>query len=69
MKNGKYRTKAGSTVVVSGKYSGTFDIDFDWLEELWSCSDCHPYIAEGRLLWDCKHHAGRSAELEPVVED
>ena len=31
--NGIYRTAAGSTVTISGKYSGISAVEFDWLEE------------------------------------
>lgn len=62
--NGKYRTKHGSTVTVSGKHSGRFDIDFDWLEEEGACIDCHPSVGDdGRLVWDCEYHESGSADL------
>ncbi len=37
--NGLYRTKAGSTVRVSGRYNGIIKIDFDWFEE-GGCIEC-----------------------------
>ena len=66
MRSGKYRTKAGSTVAVSGKHSGIFEIEFDWLEEQGSCIDCRPSVEEDRLVWCCLEHGCGSAELLPV---
>ena len=66
MKNGTYHTKAGSTVVVSGKYSGRFDISFDWLEESGACIDCSPSVEYNMLVWSCLEHEGGSAELIEV---
>lgn len=68
MKNGKYRTAKGSTVTVSGKYSGIFSVDFDWLEED-ACSDCEvdPVPSDGRLTWSCEYCDGGSAELAEIL--
>ena len=64
--NGKYRTKAGSTVEVSGAHSGRFNIEFDWFEEPGACIDCRPSVEEGRLVWNCEEHESGSAELVAV---
>ena len=37
----KYKTKAGSTVEISGKYNGIITIDWDWFEEN-ACIESHP---------------------------
>ena len=68
MKSGKYQTKAGSEVIVSGKHSGRYDIAFDWLEENGACCDCQPSVDDGYLVWSCDGHEGGSAVLR-LVED
>lgn len=72
--NGKYRTAAGSTLEVSGKHSGVFRVDFDWLEEVDACFDCQPdptpvETSPGvfRLVWHCDECDGGSAVLMPVA--
>ncbi len=37
----EYVSEKGSTVKVTGKYSGIFTIDFDWFEE-GACVEAHP---------------------------
>ncbi|MBC8186443.1 hypothetical protein H8E88_35635 [candidate division KSB1 bacterium] len=72
LENGKYRTKKGSIVTVSGKYSGIAKVEFDWLEED-ACIDCvpEPYpeefgINDYRLIWSCNYCDGGSAKLELI---
>lgn len=36
-----FRSVAGSTVTISGKYQGIFTIDWDWFEE-GACCDSQP---------------------------
>lgn len=74
--NGKYRTKAGSTVEISGAHSGISHVLFDWLEEQDSCYDCDPdpYPQDWgdgthHLVWCCEKCGGGSAALEPVPEE
>jgi hypothetical protein len=73
--NGSYRTKAGSTLQVSGKHGGIFTASFDWIEGDNACCDCHvdPVPAEWgnnewRLTWDCEVCSGGSARLIPVAQ-
>ena len=63
--NGKYKTKNGSIMTISGKYGGKAEISFDWLEEN-TCCDCHPepYDDEGYLVWRCDVCGGGKAKLE-----
>ena len=63
----RYRTKAGSTVILSGQHCGIATVDFDWLEEN-ACCDCvpSPYPVDGYLTWECDYCGGGSAELEEV---
>ena len=65
--NGKYRTKRGSTVTISGKHGGISRVDFDWCEED-ACIDCEPraYDTDGHLVWDCEICGGGMAKLEKV---
>jgi len=70
MNNGKYKTEAGSTVIISGKYSGVSEIEFDWYEEK-ACADCkpEPYPEEfnpddWRLVWYCDFCNGGNAKLK-----
>ena len=74
LSNGHYRTKAGSTVRIYGKYSGCANCIFDWLEE-GGCFDCEvePYPDDGGdgnhyMTWNCDYCGGGSAELEPDPE-
>lgn len=68
IENGTYRTKAGSTVKISGKHSGISNVEFDWFEEE-ACIECDvdPYpIWNGicfTLQWDCEECGGGCAEL------
>ncbi len=70
MKNGKYETAAGSTVTISGKHSGIFDIAFDWVEEK-ACFDCKPeYNYRDHMLeWSCTECGGGSAELTEAEDE
>ncbi len=67
LKNGLYRTRAGSTVRISGEHSGIYEIAFDWVEEGDACADCVPSIYGGYLSWHCGCGGG-CAELFPVEE-
>ena len=66
--NGEYRTDAGSTLRVSGKYSGIFEVEFDWFEEM-ACCDCHAsahpeqYDDEWFLVWHCEICDGGQAKI------
>lgn len=62
---GAYRTKAGSTMTVSGAHGGISTVNFDWLEESNACVDCAPeaYDDDGYLVWHCDVCGGGSAEL------
>jgi len=64
MKNGTYKTKAGSIVTVSGMHNGSFDVEFDWLEE-GGCIECIHHVdhLEEALVWDCEYCEGGSAKL------
>lgn len=70
--NGKYRTKAGSTLEISGKHSGIAAVEFDWLEEDNACCDCdaQAYPSPGQdgwyLVWDCDECGGGRALLYPA---
>ena len=68
MRNGLYRTAAGSTVRVSGKHSGIIEISFDWVEENNACIDCEASVVEGCLEWGCDAGHYDSAELIRVEE-
>lgn len=65
---GKYRTKAGSTMVISGKHGGVSEVDFDWFEEEGACLDCKPqaYDDDGFLVWFCSEHESGRAQLFKV---
>ena len=63
MKQGLYKTEAGSTVSVQGKHGGIYHIDFDWVEEKDACLECHPTVYDCTLWWACQEHSG-SAELK-----
>lgn len=73
MKNGKYKTAAGSTVELSGRNGGISLVNFDWLEEPNACIDCQadPYpedfgTGELYLTWSCSNCEGGSALLTPL---
>ena len=80
LENGTYRTKAGSTVTLSGTHGGIASAVFDWLEEDGACCDCQcdPYPEhwgndeygnpEFRLTWFCGVCDGGSARLMPVSD-
>jgi hypothetical protein len=65
---GKYRTKGGSTMEVSGKHGGISRVEFDWLEED-ACDSCTPeaYDDEGFLSWHCHRCCGGRAKLVKVL--
>jgi hypothetical protein len=66
LNNGRYRTDAGSTVEISGKYSGISVVDFDWLEE-GACIDCAVNVypnSDGYLTWTCEKCGGGRALLK-----
>lgn len=71
--NGEYRTKAGSSLTISGKHGGIFTVYFDWFEEPDACCECedpHPdEMIDGRLFlwWSCEECGGGRAEIMPVV--
>ena len=67
LKVGKYRTEAGSTMIISGKYAGISTVEFDWLEED-ACCECvpEPYEVDGDLVWHCDYCVGGRAELFPT---
>lgn len=74
--NGKYRTKAGSTVKISGKHGGISNVLFDWFEEENACIECYadPYPQDWgdgthHLVWSCEDCPGGSAELFPDTEE
>lgn len=78
--NGTYRTKAGSTVELSGDYGGISHVSFNWFEEQNACIECHvdPYphhwgkdengLEEWRLYWECDECDGGAAVIERVEE-
>ena len=62
--NGTYKTVNGSILVVSGKYSGIYEVDFDRYEEENACEDCKPQPQpddDDRLVWSCDVCGGGSA--------
>lgn len=65
MRNGTYRTTAGSEVVISGETGLRVETTFDWVEEPDACCDCvvetHPH--DGQLNWSCDVCEGGSADL------
>jgi hypothetical protein len=68
VKNGKYKTKAGSTLSVSGEHGGIYELDFDWVEE-GACCDCKPDPVpyDGYLVWYCEICGGGKAKWEEGV--
>ncbi len=69
MKNGTYKTKAGSIVEVSGKYNGIFTIDWDWVEEA-ACDSCTPDVdpLNEMLVWYCDYCDGGKTDLLEVTK-
>ena len=69
LKNGKYCTKNGSTMTISGQYGGRSVVEFDWLEE-GGCCDCQaePYEVDGDLVWHCDYCGVGRAELRAFPE-
>lgn len=67
---GKYRTRAGSEMIVSGAHAGISRVEFDWVEEQ-ACPDCtpEPYDDEGFLIWHCEGCGGGRAALAAVLVD
>ncbi len=65
---GIYKTEAGSTMQISGKYGGISSVDLDWLEEENACCECvpDPYDDKGFLTWCCEHCDGGQAKLEAM---
>lgn len=72
LKNGTYRTEAGSTVTISGAHSGISRVEFDWLEE-GGCCECavNGYPVENDdglyLTWACNECGGGRAKLALVA--
>ena len=68
LRNGKFKTKAGSLVTITGRYGGIAEVDFDWFEED-ACIDCEPdpypeWPGEAWILrWHCDFCGGGKAEL------
>ena len=62
--NGKYKTKAGSELTISGKYSGIAGLDFDWFEEPGACCDCkaEPYPEQDGQNWYIVWHCDNCGE-------
>ena len=64
-------TPNGSTVEISGKHKGIYEIDFDWFEEDHACIDCEVDIDASRdtgwtrLIWGCCECTGGQAPLAP----
>ena len=60
-----YKTAAGSTMKISGKHGGIYEVDFDWFEE-GGCYNCEPSAREddGFLVWYCEECGGGRAELK-----
>lgn len=61
---GRYRTKKGSTMIVSESYAGKRQVSFDWFEE-GACYDCEPEPCddEGYLVWHCAECGGGQTKL------
>lgn len=62
--DGAYKTKHGSTVILS-KNGGVSEVNFDWFEEPEACYDCqvNVYPDDDILSWYCEQCGGGSALL------
>jgi hypothetical protein len=74
--NGLYRTKAGSTLEISGPHAGIFRLSFNWIEEPGACLDCKPSpepeewcAGDWRITWSCGYHQSGSARLFPFNQE
>lgn len=67
--SGKYKTNAGSVMIISGKYGGISEVEFDWLEEEDACIECQPdaYDDDGYLTWYCDYCGGGKAVLHAIT--
>jgi hypothetical protein len=68
----RHKTKAGSTVEISGKHGGIYRVAFDWVEEKNACIDCSPsYNSKDHTLdWSCEcGRCGGSEELFSVTDN
>ena len=63
MKDGEYKTEAGSHIRKSGS---RVIINFEWLDEENSCIDCDPYVENECLMWNCESCGHGVAELEAI---
>ena len=65
---GKYKTKNGSIMTISGQYGGISRVDFNWFDEDNACCDCQPeaYDDEGYLVWYCGICGGGKAKLVEI---
>lgn len=65
---GKYKTKNGSTMTISGKHGGISEVEFKWMEEH-ACLDCQPeaYDDDGYLVWRCDCCDGGKARLNAII--
>ena len=77
--NGKYRTKAGSTLEITGHYPrvGALarNLQFDYNEESPACVEClvnhsalQAHDGNWFLTWECTEHESGSAQLFPVED-
>lgn len=65
---GRYRTRAGSEMIVSGEHGEISRVEFDWAKE-GACPYCTPesYADEdGFLIWRCDECGGGCAVLAEV---
>lgn len=68
LKNGKYKTLAGSTMTITGRHGGISTVNFDWLEEPGACCDCEPdpYDDNGFLTWHCEYCGNGRSKLKEI---
>lgn len=67
IKSGHYRTTAGSTIEIYGKYQSAWRGQFDRFEEF-ACDYCVVVDVdrqEGDLIWECDVCGGGRAKLFP----